>query len=198
MFQATSARRLHGSSELFPSRSAAVPLGTPLLSCHQALQNEPDKPATFAGHRAMHSASQTHGIRHTAGGPGSRALLRPGVRHSRRRVNVTWSRCSLDLFPLRGIPTRPLGLTPPLVHLRARHLRRGARGRCYRVSIRSNLGAAPEGAASASMRFITSYIPGRSRLRKATPGRLRIRRMCKPCKQGHTSSRSTVSVCFRC
>jgi hypothetical protein len=36
--------------------------------------------------------------------PGFRALLRPGVRHSARRVNVTQSRCSLDLDPLRGIP----------------------------------------------------------------------------------------------
>lgn len=41
LFQATSVRRLHGPSELLPSRSAVVPLGTPLLSCHRALQGAP-------------------------------------------------------------------------------------------------------------------------------------------------------------
>lgn len=41
LFQATSAHRLHGPSELLPSRPAVVPLGTHLLSCHRALQDAP-------------------------------------------------------------------------------------------------------------------------------------------------------------
>lgn len=48
---------------------------------------------------------------------GSRALLLPGIRHSPLRVNVAESRCSLGLHPLRGLPARPMGERPPLLHL---------------------------------------------------------------------------------
>jgi len=79
----------------------------------------PNKPVASVADESAWPASRTDHVRHTTGDPDSRALLRPGVRHSARRVNVVQSRCSLDLFPLRGMPTRPLGLTPPLVHLPA-------------------------------------------------------------------------------
>lgn len=46
-----------------------------------------------------------------------RALLLPSIRHSPFRVNVTESRCSLGLDPLRGLPARPMGANPPLMHL---------------------------------------------------------------------------------
>jgi hypothetical protein len=48
--------------------------------------------------RHIRSDEPNRRARHTTGGPGSRALLRPGVRHSTRRVNVTQSRCSPGLF----------------------------------------------------------------------------------------------------
>jgi hypothetical protein len=97
------------------------------LSCHRVLHGrEPDEPTATAACDASPRTSRTDSARHTTGDPDFRALLRPGVRHSARRVTVTQSRCSLDLCPLRGVPARPLGLTPPLVHLPARRLRKGA------------------------------------------------------------------------
>jgi hypothetical protein len=168
-----------------------------LLSCHRVLLDAP------ANRRARGTSTHPSGKpdrqwRRTNGDPGSRALLRPGVRHSTRRVNVTSSRCSPGLFPLRGVPTRPLGLTPPLVHLSACHLRRGARRRCFRVSIRSSLGAAPEGVASASMRFVTSYEPCRCGLRRVTPDRLGNQRAASPASRTRNTPISPVSLRFRC
>jgi hypothetical protein len=113
VFQATSTHRLDGSSELLPPQSAVMSLDILLLSCHQALQDasSTSRPAP-AAHE--HSSRRTDwGVFGTAGGPGSRALLRPGVRHSVRRVNVEQSRCSPDLLPLRGVPARSLGRTLP-------------------------------------------------------------------------------------
>jgi hypothetical protein len=59
------------------------------------------------------------------------------------------SRCSLDLFPLRGVPIQPLGLRPPLMCLLDQEPRRPkTRWRMasphYRVSIRLNLGTTPK------------------------------------------------------
>jgi hypothetical protein len=59
------------------------------------------------------------------------------------------SRCSLDLFPLRGVPTHPLGLRPPLMCLLRRepqHLAvpRPVPSRHFRVSIRLSLRATPK------------------------------------------------------
>jgi hypothetical protein len=196
LFQATSAHRLHGSPELLPSRSASVPLGT---SCSPAIECSMTCRASrhIRGRRDIHSASRADHQRHTAGDPGSRALLRPGVRHSVRRVNVTRSRCSPDLFPLRGVPTPPLGVSPPLVHLAACHLRKGARRRCFRVSIRSGLAATPEGAASASIRFATSYASCRNGLRRVTPGRLESDTL-QILQAGSGMHQSPVSIRFRC
>jgi hypothetical protein len=106
VFQATSTHRLHGSPELFPPRSALVPLGTscsPAIECSMTCRTS----RHIRGYRDIRPASRTDHQRHTAGDPDSRALLRPGVRHSVRRVNVTRSRCSPDLFssPRRTNPT---------------------------------------------------------------------------------------------
>jgi hypothetical protein len=67
----------------------------------------------------------------------------------RWRLSERTSRCSHDLFPLRGLPIRPLGSRPPLMCL----LRRGSRhlavpwpvvSRHFRVSIRLDLGVTPK------------------------------------------------------
>jgi hypothetical protein len=64
----------------------------------------------------------------------------------RSRLGVCSSRCSLDLFPLRGVPIQPLGFRPPLMCLLCREPRHLAMrclmaSRHYRVSIRLGLGA---------------------------------------------------------
>lgn len=113
VFQAASTRRLLGPSELFPPQSAAKSLDVALLSCHQVL-HDADRANRLRLRRMKRSIWRTgwHVLR-IAGDPGSRALLRPGIRHSARRVNVEQSRCSPGLLPLRGLPARPLGRTLP-------------------------------------------------------------------------------------
>ena len=67
----------------------------------------------------------------------------------RSRLDERTSRCSHDLFPLRGLPIRPLGSRPPIMCL----LRRGSphlavcwpvASRHFRVSIRLDLGITPK------------------------------------------------------
>jgi hypothetical protein len=72
-------------------------------------------------------------------------MLRPGVRHSPSRRNVGRAAALLTFFPLRGVPTRPLGRSPPLIRLGTMQAapasrRPQQRARRYRVSIRSGLG----------------------------------------------------------
>lgn len=98
VFQATSAPRLHGPSELFPSRSAVVPLGT---RCSLAIGRSTTHRTSRRRLQRLRiplSGEPVGWTRNTAGGPGSRALLQPGVRHSSLRVNVARSRCSPGLF----------------------------------------------------------------------------------------------------
>jgi hypothetical protein len=62
------------------------------------------------------------------------------------RLGERTSRCSLDLLPLRGVPTRPLGCRPPLLCLLRFAPQRpktlpGSASPHFRVSIRSSLGA---------------------------------------------------------
>lgn len=113
VFQATSTPRLHGPSELLPPQSAVMSFD---IRCSPAIGHSMDAHRTsrLRLRHARHSSRRTgwHALT-TAGGPGSRALLRPGIRHSGRRVNVEQSRCSLGLLPLRGAPTRSLGRTLP-------------------------------------------------------------------------------------
>jgi hypothetical protein len=71
----------------------------------------------------------------------------------RSRLGERTSRCSHDLFPLRGLPIQPLGLRPPLMCLLFRESRRlTARWpvvlRHFRVSIRPDLGATPKSGSS--------------------------------------------------
>jgi hypothetical protein len=78
-----------------------------------------------------------------------RALLRPSVRTRGMSLNMRPSRCSLDLWPLRGLPVRPLGKSPPLMCLLGQLPRRPKTRwrmalRHFRVSIRPNLGATPK------------------------------------------------------
>jgi hypothetical protein len=59
------------------------------------------------------------------------------------------SRCSLDLFPLRGMPAQPLGLRPPLMCLlihKPQHPKMcwPVKSRHFRVSIRLSLKATPK------------------------------------------------------
>jgi hypothetical protein len=59
------------------------------------------------------------------------------------------SRCSHDLFPLRGVPIQSLGLRPPLMCLLPRESRRPktlwlVASRHFRVSIRLDLGTTPK------------------------------------------------------
>jgi hypothetical protein len=96
VFQATSTHRLDGSSELFPPQSAVMPLG---IRCSLAIRHSRTR-----SNESIASAMCEHSRRRTgwhvldiAGGPGFRAFLRPGVRHSVRRVNAEQSRCSPDL-----------------------------------------------------------------------------------------------------
>jgi hypothetical protein len=108
----------HGQSSCLSTLAALLPSGAPRTRAGRA-----DR---VYGVRRVCPDEPDVDARHTPGDPGFRALLRPGVRHFERRVSATRSRCSLGLCPLRGLPTRPLGLTPPLVHLPACRLRRGA------------------------------------------------------------------------
>jgi hypothetical protein len=78
-----------------------------------------------------------------------RALLRLSVRTRGARLGARSSRCSPDLWPLRGLPVRPLGSRPPLLRLLRRQPPRPKTSqllasRHYRVSIRPNLGATPK------------------------------------------------------
>jgi hypothetical protein len=96
VFQATSTHRLDGSSELFPPQSAVMPLG---IRCSLAIRHSRTRSnESIASAMCEHSRRRTgwH-VLDTAGGPGFRAFLRPGVRHSVRRVNAEQSRCSPDL-----------------------------------------------------------------------------------------------------
>jgi len=198
LFHATSTHRLCGPSELFPPQSAAMSLDIDLLSCHQ-VPHHAHRTSRLRVRRPMHSTWQARWrVLGAARDPGSRALLRPGVRHSARRINVEQSRCSPGLLPLRGLPTRPLGANPPLVYLSVRDLRRSAHGRYYRVSIRSSLGVAPERATSASMRFFTSY----DRARMSSEESFQIDRNSTP-RQTPQAARHqgvcfAVTVRFRC
>jgi hypothetical protein len=157
VFQVASTRRLLGPSELFPPRPVVVPLdtrGSPAIGCSKDASRRADR---VYGVRGVCPDEPDVDARHTPGDPGFRALLRPGVRHFERRVSATRSRCSLGLCPLRGLPTRPLGLTPPLVHLPACRLRRGAANGASGCQSGRAWAWHPEGATSASVRFATSY-----------------------------------------
>jgi hypothetical protein len=197
VFQATSTPRLHGPSELLPPRSAVVPFGTRCSPVIGRSETEPDKPARLdASTHPLGRAEQTCATHHR------RPWLQSFAPTGRPTLHATGERHAEPLlswpFPLRGIPTRPLGVSPPLVHLATCHLRRGARRRCFRVSIRSGLGAAPEGAASASMRFVTSYASCRSGLRRVTPGRLGSKHTANPASKAPRGAVSPVSMRFRC
>ena len=92
----------------------------------------------------------------------------------RTPLGVRSSRCSPDLFPLRGVPTQPLGLRPPLRCLRgrSRNLRKGGSSRrCGTSGYRSGWAWKPlRRLAPTSLGFVTS-----SDLRKPSSQRGRTR-----------------------
>jgi hypothetical protein len=104
-----------------------------------------------------------------------RALLRLSVRTRGARLGARSSRCSPDLWPLRGLPARPLGLRPPLLRLLGLEPPRpktdwlGAL-RHYRVSIRPNLGATPK--TDSNLRGVCNLVRSPKTLEQpwATPG----------------------------
>jgi hypothetical protein len=124
LFRATSAHRI-SASRAFPSQPAVTPSDA---RCSRAV-----------GPASRPSTSE----------PCSDWESVPG----RPRLSERSSRCSHDLFPLRGFPAQPLGLRPPLMRLLV-HVSRRPKTRCpvesrrFRVSIRLGLGATPKSGAN--------------------------------------------------
>lgn len=116
-------------------------------------------------------------------------------------VHLEKGRCSLGLYPLRGMPARPLGLRPSPLALRLGERRSGH----YRVSIRSGLEMPPpKRSVSTPLGFFTSCIRSSPEERPPCPSnQLQARAetcACAPARRmpsvPNRGLPSTLRICF--